>query len=319
MGYPDRAPNPGARALVDAIVAFLATRDLLTADEVQDALYQEVDRAGPDALTALKARLAEDDGWSFYPPDALARRIHERLAERIVTPESEVTGAHHLAVVARARVIVFANHLSYADANVIDILLRRADGAVLADRLTALAGPKVFTSRERRFSSLCFGTVKVPQSADVSSGEAVLDTREVARAARQSIDTALARLRGGDALLLFGEGTRSRTAAMQPMLAGVARYLEVPATWIVPAGLVGSERLFPLDGGRLQPSRVDLHVGRPVAAEALVGQAHGNRRAIVDAIGLAIARLLPTAYRGVYASEAAYPDARRALEQSTRD
>jgi 1-acyl-sn-glycerol-3-phosphate acyltransferase len=311
----DHAPaSPGARALVDAVVAFLAARDLLTVDDVRHELDQEVDRAGPDALVALTARLAADDGWSYYPPDPLARRIHERLADRILAPDSNVTGAAPLNALAGAPVIVFANHLSYADANVIDILLRRAGAAGLADRLTALAGPKVFTSRERRFSSLCFGTVKVPQSAEVSSGEAVLHARDVARAARQSIDTALGRLRAGDALLLFGEGTRSRTAALQPMLAGVARYLDVPGTWIVPAGLVGSERLFPMDGARLQPTRVDLHVGRPIAADALLVQARRDRRMVMDAIGLSIARLLPAAYRGVYGADGDHLDARRLLE-----
>src|SRR5207247_7290828 len=122
-----------------------------------------------------------------------------------------------------------------------DVLLERAGAGALAARLTAIAGPKVFTSRERRFSSLCFGTIKVAQSAGVSSGEALLNAREVARAARQAIDAASARLAAGDALLLFGEGTRSRTAAMQPMLAGVARYLSRPGTWVLPAALTGPE------------------------------------------------------------------------------
>jgi hypothetical protein len=30
----------------------------------------------------------------------------------------------------------------------------------LADRLTAVVGPKVFTNRQRQFSSSCFGTNK---------------------------------------------------------------------------------------------------------------------------------------------------------------
>ena len=214
--------------LIDAILEFLADQDLLTLRDIRAGLEQEIDNAGPEALQALKARLVADNGWDYYPPDPLAQRIHHRLADRFLGHESELREALQLAEINAAPVVVVSNHLSYADANVIEVLLRRAGAVDMANRLTALAGPKVFTSRQRRFSSLCFGTIKVPQSAEVASGEAALSERAVARAARQSIEVALERLRQGDALLLFGEGTRSRTSAMQPMLAGAARYLDVP-------------------------------------------------------------------------------------------
>jgi 1-acyl-sn-glycerol-3-phosphate acyltransferase len=190
-------------------------------------------------------------------------------------------------------------------------MLERAgsDGASLARRLTALAGPKIFTSRERRFSSLCFGTVKVPQSSDVASEEAVLSARDVARAARRSIDVALDRLRAGDALVLFGEGTRSRAAAMQQMLPAIARYLVVPDCWVLPIGLTGSEALFAIQDATPRAARVTLAIGRPCRAHDLVAGADGDRRLVMDAIGLAIAAVLPEAYRGVYANPAAYRDA----------
>src|SRR4029434_9634206 len=87
-------------------------------------------------------------------------------------------------------------------------------------RLTAIAGPKVYSSLKRRFSSLCFGTIKTPQSSSLSSEDAVMSPREVARASRQSIEVAHQRLQSGDALLVFAEGTRSRSFGLQPMLAG---------------------------------------------------------------------------------------------------
>ena len=174
----------------------------------------------------------------------------------------------------------------------------------------------MFTSRERRFSSLCFGTIKVPQSADVSSGEAQLTSRQVARAARQAIDVAFARLAAGDALLLFGEGTRSRTASMQPILPGVARYFERPGTLVLPIGLTGPEALFPVDAATVHPTRIVVRVGAPFAAVSLLGHARGNRRVAVDAIGLAVAELLPPSYRGVYADAASYPEAAAVLRRS---
>lgn len=295
-------------ALVDGVLDFVVGEDLLTRQEVRAALEQEIDAAGPQALVDLKARLTADTGWDYYPADPLARRMHHRLTDRFLRPESHVHGAEHAAAVAGRRVVLFSNHLSYADANVIEILLQRAGCTDLADRLTAVAGPKVFSERQRRFSSLCFGTIKVPQSLEVSSEEAVLSSREVARAARRAITVAQARLDVGDALLLFGEGTRSRTGEMRQMLAGVARYLDAGDTWVLPVGLTGPEHLFPVGDTRISPCAVVMTIGAPFEASALLARATRDRRAAMDAIGLAIAQLLPSRYRGVYgAADAGEP------------
>jgi 1-acyl-sn-glycerol-3-phosphate acyltransferase len=196
--------------------------------------------------------------------------------------------------------VIVANHLSYADANLIEVMFHRVGADPICDRLTVIAGPKVYSSLKRRFSSLCFGTIKVPQSSGVSSEDAVMDPREVARAARRSIDTAHERLRLGDALLVFGEGTRSRTRGMQPMLAAVTRYLEVPDTTVLPVGIIGTEALFPIGEDELHPVRVEVRVGRPVSAQEIRERCHGDRQAMMDEIGRTIAALLPQDYRGAY-------------------
>jgi 1-acyl-sn-glycerol-3-phosphate acyltransferase len=299
-------------SLVDAIIDFLSSDDLLTLDDIRRALEHEIDAAGADALVALRARFADDDRATYVPRDPLAQRIHHVLADRILLPESALLDGHHLAAVAGRPLIIFANHLSYSDANLLEILLHRAGHDALADRLVAIAGPKVFTSRVRRFSSLCFGTIKTAQSAGVASEEAVAGPREIARAARLAIETAHARLGAGDAVLLFGDGSRCRTGAMQRLLPAVARYLHDDG-WVLPVGLTGTENLFPVADPRLHRVRVTARVGRPFSATALVRAAGGDRGAIVDAIGLAVAALLPDAYRGRYA-EAGLDEARRVLD-----
>jgi 1-acyl-sn-glycerol-3-phosphate acyltransferase len=298
--------------LVAAILAFLNETDLLTVEDVRAALETEIDAAGPGALLDLKERLAADLGWTYYPRDPLAQRIHHLLADRFLQPGSRVLGAEHLADVQSGPVAIFVNHLSYADANVVEVLLQRSggtSGALLANRLTAIAGPKVFSSRQRRFSSLCFGTIKVPQSTEVASGEAMLSVREVARAARQAIDVAHARLDRGDALLIFAEGTRTRTGGMQRLLPGVARYLQLPGIQILPIGLAGPEALFPVGTDRIQPAHATMRLGRPISADELLRRSRGERRLVMDAIGLSVARLLPPEYRGVYESEQSLGDA----------
>jgi 1-acyl-sn-glycerol-3-phosphate acyltransferase len=155
----------------------------------------------------------------------------------------------------------------------------------------------------------------VPQSADVSSDEAVLNAREVARAARRAIDVAHERLAAGDALVLFGEGTRSRDGRMQRLLPAVARYLEGPGVWILPVGLKGPEALFPIDGSRLRPTRIIMNVGLAVRSEALLARVNGNRRHATDAIGLAVASLVAPAHRGVYGDAAEFSEARAAFAE----
>jgi hypothetical protein len=65
------------------------------------------------------------------------------------------------------------------------------------------------------------------------------------------------------------------------------------------------------DGGKC-PSSFSLLPCRPLLAATLVGQAAGDRRHVIDAVGLAIAGLLPDEYRGVYRDER-FPDAARVL------
>ena len=311
-----RSTGSTGDTLIAAILQFLGGQDLLTLSDIRTALERELEAAGPSALLDLKTRLTTDYGWAYYPRDPLTQQIHHLLADRFLSPGSQLLGSSRLAEIPSEQVTVFANHLSYADANVIEVLLQRSGGAAIANRLTAMAGPKVFTSRERRFSSLCFGTIKVPQSADVASEEATLTQREVAKAARRSIEVAHDRLRAGDALLLFGEGTRSRTGAMQRMLPGVARYLEVPGTWVLPAGLSGSQELFPVGQTTIRPARVTLHLGCPLRADILVAHAGGDRRLIVDAIGLAVAELVSPACRGVYANADDFASAHAVLREA---
>ncbi|HEY7450546.1 MAG TPA: lysophospholipid acyltransferase family protein [Vicinamibacterales bacterium] len=309
------AAHVGRDPLIAAITTFLAGQDARTLELIRRSLEREIDRAGADALGRLGERLAvAGNDWDFYPRDPLVRRIHHVLADFILLQDSSLFGVEHLASLVDKPVVIFANHLSYADANLLEVLLQRAGGSTLSDRLTVIAGPKVYSSLKRRFSSLCFGTIKTPQSRALSSEEAVMNAREVARAARLSIDIAHERLRLGEALLIFAEGTRSRTRGMQPLLASVTRYLDCPDVWVLPVGITGTEALFPIGEDTLHPVRAVSRIGRPIQASALRQRAGGDRRLMMDGVGLAIAGLLPAEYRGAYGDDVAdLVDARHVL------
>jgi 1-acyl-sn-glycerol-3-phosphate acyltransferase len=304
--YGSPAPGNGAltcgrQPLVEAITKFLAHGHAPGMPEIRAALERAIDEAGPAAIDGLARRLAAaGSDWSYYPSDPLARRIHHVLARQVLQHEPVVIGAEHLDELSDRPVAIYANHLSYSDANAVEVLLQRAGQGRIADRLTVIAGPKVYSNVRRRFSSLCFGTIKTPQNSARSSEEAVMTSRAVAQVAQRTIRIAQERLRLGEALLIFAEGTRSRTGGMQQLLSGAARYLESQDAWVVPMGITGTERLFPISEAGLNPVPITLRIGRAIPARDLEQRASGDRRVMMDEIGSAIGVLLPEAYRGVY-------------------
>ena len=292
----------GPHELADAIVAFVARKSGIDHARVRPIVDSAIAEAGGErAVARLQASLARpSDAWSYYPGDPLARRVHHRLAG-VVLPEPPATsGAAHLESVRGRAVILVANHLSYSDANVIEYLMHRIGYGEIADRLAVIAGPKVYSDIGRRFSSLCFGTIKSPQNEAVSSGEAAMSARDVALAARQTLATAHTRVAGGDALLVFPEGTRSRNGGMQPWLPGVARYFEGDHVLIVPIGLRGTEHMFAIGEERLGPAHITMSIGAPFTVGSVRAVTGDNRRRFVDMLGAAVARELPPQYRGWY-------------------
>jgi len=293
----------GPNELADAITGFVVRKSGLPQARVRAIVDDVIAEAGEGAVEGLQRRLAQpSEAWTYYERDPLAWRVHHRLAAVVLPEQPVVTGAAHLGAVAGRPHIIVANHLSYSDANVIEVLLQQCGCGDIADRLAVVAGPKIYSDLTRRFSSLCFGTIKSPQNESVSSGQAAMSAREVALAARQTLDTARARLAAGDSILLFPEGTRSRTGGMQSFLPGVARYFEDDDVPVVPIGLRGTEHMFAIGEERLGSARITMTVGPPLSSASIRAATSGNRRRFVDALGAAVAALLPPAYRGAYQS-----------------
>jgi 1-acyl-sn-glycerol-3-phosphate acyltransferase len=295
--------TPERTAFVTGLASALADWGAGEPARVETALGDALADFSDAELARASERIATTGrDWGYQPPDAVCRAI-SRVAHRLVLlPGSALLDPAALAPARRGPVFFVANHLSYIDANVIDALFVAGGYRDVADKLAVLAGPKVFALPIRRLASLCFGAIKIPQSQSRASGEAVMPRREVARLALLVLAATAERLAAGDHVLIFVEGTRSRSAKLQRVLPASARYFEAPGTRIVPLGLLGTERLVPLETERVTPSEVSVRVGPVVDAAELLARAGGRRPVFADALGFLIADLLPPEYRGDYAS-----------------
>jgi len=302
------------KALIDQALAFLATEDPAELAHVRAHLERALGEVTGAELEGLLERMASaGSDWGYHESEALARRLNHALAELVLEPGSELLGIEWLQAARRGSVTFLANHLSFSDANLFECLLHAHGYEDVASRLTVLAGPKVYTETFRRFSSLCFGSIKTPQSSDRASGEAVMSRREVARLATETITLVEERRRLGDHLLVFVEGTRSRSASMQPALPAISRYLDDETTLILPLGIAGSERLVPIGEEKLHRTRVRVEIGRPFLGRDLHERCSGKRQLMMDVVGVAIARRLPAEYRGVYGCDRPGHEAARAI------
>ena len=287
--------------LLQTFESFLAERSAEQIARFRAAIEALLARTPEAELLQVVERVASTgEDWGYFPPEPFARHVHRAMADAMLTPDSGVVHPERLAAVRDRPLVLLPNHISYSDANLLEILLFRAGLADVSERLAVVAGPKVYSDPLRKFLSLCFGTIKTAQSRSRATGEAVMSAREVAAIARQTIDLAFDRLSRGDALLIFAEGTRSRAAKMQPLLAAVSRYLERDGTVLVPIGITGTEHLIGVDDHQLHPTCVVVSIGEPIEASELKRRTQGKRPEMTAAIGRAIAAALPEPYRGVY-------------------
>ena len=290
------------RAFTDGLLELLGPEAQRATPGLPESVREMLASAGQRELDGFLARLqSTGEDWGYHPSHALARALSHIVMRAMLEKGSAIEKPEALAG-ARGRPVIFVgNHLSFADANVFEFLLSDAGYSELAERLVVVAGPKVFTSPLRRVASLGFGTIKTPQSSSIASGEAVMSPREVARTASRTLRAAREQVEAGAALLVFIEGTRSRTGSMQRALAGVARYLDRAEALVLPFGQTGTERLTPVGPTEhFQHARVVARIGTPVAASDLVDLCNHKRALIMDTLGCLIADCLPAEIRGVY-------------------
>jgi len=148
----------------------------------------------------------------------------------------------------------------------------------------AVAGPKVYETPFRRIASLALNTIKTAQSSGLAHNAGGLSPREIAAIAIGTVHTAQERMTAGDIVLLYGEGSRSRTRRLGPFIKAVRKYAQVDGCRIVPMALSGSDKMMPLDRMQMRPVPVNLRVGPsiPVTGLGPLGALEATWHAVAD-------------------------------------
>ncbi len=265
-----------------------------------------VDAAEDHALSALlEAFAVAGSDFRLFPADPFAR-ILTRAFMASLTAEGILVGEEHLDAFLSApasdgpgaagpvRRMIVCNHLSYTDTQLTDTLLAHGGRGAVADRLVAIAGPKVYTDAWRRLAAIGLNTRKTAQSSVIATDQGGLSPRALAAVAAETLRDCERLLDEGYVVLLYPEGTRSRTGRMQSFLRAAGRYAAIEGLRILPMVQTGSERVYPIDDTRMHPSPVRLAFGPCFRAADYPGR-HG--RGALSEAARRMTALLPEAYR----------------------
>ena len=121
------------------------------------------------------------------------------------------------------------------------------------------------------------------------AGRFIFIDRQNPVAARRSMEEASRRIRGGQSVVLFPEGTRSRDGSLGPFKKG-GFFLAINAgASIVPCAIKGTREVMPRRSPLLRSGHVVVRIGTPIPTDGLVD---GDRGALLVRVRDEIARML---------------------------
>ncbi len=304
----------------DKLSAFLS----LTRKEIQVGLAPFLgDYVGPDCgqrgavedSVASVSLAASDDEWQQLlemfealgkefgpqPGHKLASDLLLAFVAPLLHPGGSLAGLEHFDAAMAAsdagqRVMLICNHLSFADTICTRGSLQRAGRSEVMGRLCPVAGPKVYMDPLRRMGVASSPSIRVAQSSQLASNVAEFSPREVALIARKCLEDAGRAMDRGQIILLYPEGTRSRSGHMGPFLKAVARWLTIEGVLLLPLGQWGSEVVDRVEDDYIRPGTVFGRFGPMLDSKAL-SEAGMSRSEIAARAHEAVAALLPEAYQ----------------------
>lgn len=140
------------------------------------------------------------------------------------------------------RYILVANHASYLD---------------IPCMIAAIRQPLRFMAKASLFRIPIFGM------GLRSAGFIPIDRKQTGRA-KASFDLAARRIQGGNSIIIFPEGGRSRTREMKPFKHGAFLLSMKSGLPLVPTAIRGNDLVLPATTLRIRPGPVQVVIGDPV-------------------------------------------------------
>ncbi len=181
-------------------------------------------------------------------------------------------------------IIFICNHLSNADGLILNEVLKAFDPSFIA-------GIKLTDNDFTKNGFKIMKTISIkPNSAD-----------------KDAISRIVKKLKAGGNIMIFPEGTRSRSGSMLEGKKGLLLMAKLSKAKIVPIGITGTEKFLPINdddmgGENFKSANVIVRFGEAISLpekEIDEDKNEYNERAMNNVMK-SIATLLPETYRGVY-------------------
>ena len=113
------------------------------------------------------------------------------------------------------------------------------------------------------------------------AGRFIFIDRQNAASARRSIEEAARRIQGGQSVVIYPEGTRTRDGRVAPFKKGGFHLAMNSGADIVPVAIIGSRAVMPRGAALIQAGTVKVEFGVPIPTTNIT---NGERNALVDRV-----------------------------------